>query len=295
MIRSMTAFATASGSLEGVRWDWDLRSVNGKSLDLRLRLPDGIEPIEPSLRTLAARHLARGAVSGTLRLETEGPAAAPTIDPDGLLRALAAVKLVREQAAAAGVDLGLPSPVEILAVRGVMMQSGTTVPTGLGEAVTAGFEEALLRLRRMREVEGSALRAILIRHLDTIEALTRHASVEAQMQRDAAAVALREALGRICASVPEADPGRLEQELALIAVRSDTAEEIDRLQAHVAAARALLDEQAPVGRRLDFLAQEFHREANTLCSKSNSTGLIRVGLDLKSVIDQMREQIQNVE
>ncbi|MGY6410225.1 MAG: YicC/YloC family endoribonuclease [Alkalilacustris sp.] len=296
MLRSMTGFATRRGETAGLRWLWELRSVNGRGLDLRLRLPDGIDGLEPAVRRALSARIARGSVTLSLRLTPDGGPETARINPDALAGVLAALRTVGAAAAEAGVALTPPSTAEILAQRGVL-DSGPaeTDPAALSAALLADLPALLDDHATARAAEGAALTTLLGAQLDRIEALTSEAATLAAERRPAQAQALSDAVAALLAQAPQADPGRLEQELALIAARTDVTEEIDRLHAHVAAARALLAATEPVGRKLDFLTQEFNREANTLCSKAQSAPLTRAWLDLKAVIDQMREQVQNVE
>ncbi len=295
MIQSMTAYASRSGALPGRGWSWELRGVNGRGLDLRLRLPEGIDGLEPAARAALAARLVRGNVSATLRMTRDEGEAALAVDPARLATALAALGTVAAAARAAGLDLAPVSASDILNLRGVLIPAPAEGQEGLMAALTADLGLALDDFVAMRRAEGRALAAIIAGQLDRIEALLAEAAAAAHARRDEARATLTAALRRVFEDVPEADQTRVAQELALIALRTDVAEEIDRLTAHVAAARGLIAGSEPAGRRLDFLAQEFNREANTLCSKAQSAALTRIGLDLKAVIDQMREQIQNVE
>jgi uncharacterized protein (TIGR00255 family) len=294
----MTGFAARTGEAEGQSWAWEARSVNGKGLDLRLRLPEGIDGLEAAVRAEAQARFARGNVTVTLRLDRAAATGGPSVDAAGLGRALDALIEVEAAAAARGQILRATSAAEILAMRGVLDTSGTGAPddgAALKDALLADAAALLDALRHMRAAEGRALYEILTGQLARIESLAAEAAAEAEARAPVQAEALRAALARVVDGAEAADPARVAQELALIAVKSDVTEEIDRLKAHVAAARALLQEREPVGRRLDFLAQEFNREANTLASKANHAGLTRVALELKAVIDQMREQVQNVQ
>ena len=309
MVNSMTGFAQRDGSLAlaagEARWSWDIRAVNGRGLDLRLRLPDGVEGLEPAVRAALGAALARGSVSLSLRLIRPEAGAALRVVPEALAAALAALQTVEAEAARQGVSLVPSSAVELMGLRGVLDSSGNegAEETEAAAAEAAALKSALLAdlaalisdLAASRAGEGARIGAVLATQTERIAALVAEARQEAEARRPAAAAALREALARVLETAQTADPGRLEQELALIAVRQDVSEELDRLEAHVAAARALLADAAPVGRKLDFLMQEFNREANTLCSKAQSPALTRIGLDLKVAIDQMREQVQNVE
>jgi uncharacterized protein (TIGR00255 family) len=294
----MTGFAARTGEAAGQAWAWEARSVNGKGLDLRLRLPEGIEGLEAAVRAEAQARFARGNVTVALRLDRATAAGGPAVDALGLGRALDAVAEVEAAAAARGQILRATSAAEVLAMRGVLDTSGASAEddgAALKAALLADAAALLDALRHMRLAEGRALYEILAAQLARIESLAAEAAAEAEARGPAQAEALRAALARVTDGAEAADPARVAQELALIAVKADVTEEIDRLKAHVAAARALLQEGEPVGRRLDFLAQEFNREANTLASKANHAGLTRVALELKAVIDQMREQVQNVQ
>lgn len=297
MVESMTGFAVRSGEAEGHAWTWEARSVNGKGLEPRLRLPDGIEGLEAAVRAALSARFARGNLTVTLKLERRQDAADALADATGIGRALAALALVEAEAARQQLSLRPSSAAELLALRGVM-EPAAPRPADEGALRAAILDDlaALLdALAQMRATEGRALREILVAQVARIEALTAEAAVAAEARAPAQAEALKAALARVLDTVDRADPDRVAQELALIAVKSDVTEEIDRLRAHVAAARALLNDTEPVGRRFDFLAQEFNREANTLASKANHAGLTRIALELKAAIDQMREQIQNVE
>jgi len=271
--------------------------VNARGLDLRLRLPEGMVALETAARAALATRLSRGAVTLTLRLSRTDAAQAAGIDLSALDRALLALGTVQERAAALGVMLAPPTAAEVLAQRGVV----GTPPGAEGEdqaltvALSADLDLLLVDFLAMRRTEGATLRLVLQAQLDEIAALIGAGRLAAQARIPESREVLRNALQRVLGAAAGIDEGRVAQELALIAIKADITEEIDRLGAHVAAARTLLDDPRPVGRKLDFLAQEFNREANTLCSKAQSEMLTRIGLDLKSVIDQMREQVQNVE
>lgn len=299
MTLSMTGFAARKGQGAGHGWIWDLRAVNGKGLDLRLRVPDWIDGLEASLRAELGRGLGRGNVSLSLKVARDGAAEGADglrINPAALSAALRALGEVEAAAMAAGVTLAQATAADVLAVRGVLDLSSVDEDTApLRAAILADLPPLLADFNAMRAAEGAALQAVIAAQLDRIETLTADARREAEARREATAAALKEALVKVIANADGVDEARLTQELALIAVKNDVTEEMDRLTAHVAAARALLAENGPVGRKFDFLMQEFMREANTLCSKAQALSLTRIGLDLKTVIDQMREQVQNVE
>ena len=296
MRQSMTGFASGSGERDGLRWGWDLRGVNGKGLELRLRLPDWVDGLEPLVRAALARRLTRGNVQVSLRLAGAGEESAADLDEAALERVIAAMVRIEAAADAAGLALAPSSAAQIVGLRGVMASGqGQADLPALRAWLMAAFEAVLDDFVANRAAEGRALQGILTGRLDEVAQLVTEAAAAVDARRDEQAERLRASLARVLENADAPDEQRLAQELALIAVKSDVTEELDRLTAHVAAARALLAEEAPVGRRLDFLMQEFNREANTLCSKSGSPALTQIGLALKTVIDQMREQVQNME
>ncbi|MFG1360818.1 YicC/YloC family endoribonuclease [Xanthobacter pseudotagetidis] len=293
-LASMTAFARAAASAGAWRLAWEVRSVNGKGLDVRLRLPPGFDAVEAEARASAGRHLARGSLNATLTAVREGEGVSVAVNQPALEALLTAA-----QATARKFSVPAPSLDALLTVKGIVevseVKESEAEMRALAAAALAAFEEALFALCAMRAREGEALRAVLAGRLDAIEALV--AAAEALPERGVEAVKARlaEQVRALLAATPALDPDRLHQEAVLIATRADVREELDRLTAHLAQARHLLAEGGPVGRKLDFLAQEFNREANTLCSKSDSVALTQIGLDLKLLVDQFREQIQNVE
>ncbi len=296
MIRSMTGFASAKGELAPHSWSWELRSVNGKGLDIRLRVPDWLTGLEAFLRGELSKSLKRGNVTLNLRLSRDESATELKLNEQALHVALDALVRTEELAAARGVPLAPSKASDLLALRGMMETGGDSDEAGplvaqLKSQITGLLEDFL----KMREAEGSALAEILEGQLATVAELTERAGQLALQRKDALADTLRANLAKVLGNSDGADPDRVAQELALIAVKADVTEEIDRLTAHVAAAQDLLKQKPPVGRKMDFLMQEFNREANTLCSKSQNAELTAVGLELKAVIDQMREQVQNVE
>lgn len=292
----MTAFASQSGTAEGASWTWDIRSVNGRGLDLRLRLPDGLGDLETHARGAVAGAAARGNVTLTLKLLRDGDEATAVIDPAALDHVLDMLRAVQARATARDVVLAHPDAVAILTHRSVLRHDVTAADQeGLITALKTSLDDAVAAFAAMRAAEGASLADVLRAQLDQIDALVEQATGAAAARGDVVATNLRRALARVVEEGAPVDPDRLAQELALIAVKSDITEEIDRLRAHVDAARALIAGGGAVGRKLDFLSQEFNREANTLCAKAQDSALTRIGLDLKAVIDQMREQIQNVE
>lgn len=297
MITSMTGFASHRGQGAGHDWTWDLRSVNGKGLETRLRVPDWIEGLEPAIRTELAKAASRGSVSLTLKVTREaGGAEAATLNTAVLSVAIAALAEVEQAAMAAGLTLAPSTPADLLSLRGVLDTAPVDEDTApLRAAILADLPALLSAFNAMRAAEGRSLDGIITGQIDRIASLVEDATAAAGDRRIRAEATLRDGLDRLRGAVDSFDEQRVAQELALLAVKADVAEELDRLTAHVAAARALLKDKGPVGRKLDFLMQEFMREANTLCSKAGDLALTRIGLDLKTVIDQMREQVQNVE
>lgn len=285
----MTGFGEAAGTHDGAAFTWSIRSVNGKGLDMRLRLPQGMEALDPAIREVLRKAFSRGNLQVALQLERS--------DEETVLRvneaALAdVVRLLRETAARH--DLEIPDAGRVLQMRGVL-ESGTadTLPDPLRAALTETLAEAVSALAASRVAEGKRLAEILAAHVDEIAVLTD--CIADDPSRGAAAIRARlaEQIERLAEA--DLDSERLHGEAALLAVKADLGEEIDRLRAHVASARDLLAEGGPVGRRLEFLAQEFNREANTICSKANAAAVTKHGLELKVVIDRFREQVANVE
>ncbi len=297
MIRSMTGYAAAQGQALGYRWSWDMRAVNGKGLDLRLRVPDWIEGLEAALRPLVTKAAARGNVTLSLRVFREEDEGGLRLNSTQLDRTLEALAEVESRAMARGLTLTQPSSAELLMVRGVM-EAGSETATDTSELLkilVADVPTLVAAFNEMRRREGAALHSVITDQLQEIADLTEGAAALLDIRKDEMAEALRRNLAKVLDGAAEMEPARLAQELAVLAVKSDVTEEIDRLRAHISAAQALLADEGAVGRKLDFLCQEFNREANTLCSKAQMAGLTEKGLALKVVIDQMREQIQNVE
>jgi uncharacterized protein (TIGR00255 family) len=293
-LRSMTGFARTEGAADGVRWSWELKSVNGKGLDVRFRLPPGFDDLELPARERAARMLTRGNVQATLTLQFEASAPRVALNEALLDDILEAVGRVSERLGTAS-----PSADVILGIRGVLEvtegELDETERAGLVEALLETFDRALQDLVAARAREGAALGAVLAQRLDVIESLIAAAEVSPGRSAEAIAARLAEQIATLLEAAPALDPARLHQEAALLATRADIREEIDRLIAHVGAARTYLAKGSPIGRQLDFLAQEFNREANTLCAKSNDSALTAIGLELKLAVDQLREQVQNLE
>lgn len=293
-LQSMTGFARREGTSGRYRWAWELRSVNGKGLDLRLRLPAGTEHLETEVRKLAGDCFSRGNMQVNLNVSASETGVEPVINQG----ALSAVLSLRDQLR----DVIDPSPLRLdtlLSIRGIVdfrepeEQEGER--TARDGDILAGLRLALADMTSMREGEGVALYRVLLDQIDRIEMLT--GAIEADPSRSVAVITARLAsqIAMVMDGGSTVDPDRLYAEVALLAAKADIREEIDRLRTHVTAARDLLKKGGPVGRKLDFLSQEFNRESNTICSKSNAAAVTAAGIELKVVIDQFREQVQNLE
>jgi len=292
-LHSMTGFARTSGEAEGWSWAWEVKSVNGRSLEVRLRLPGGFEALEPQVRAVLQARLARGSVNAALTVTPAAGTGGLSLNRD-LLDQYARAAL----ALAETYGLPKPGPAELLALRGVVEGEpalGEEARAALHAAILADLEKAVGELRAHRALEGEKIAALLASLLDRISVL--HGEAEAASREQPAMIRqrLEAQIESLLAGDRRVDPDRLAQEVALIAVKADVREELDRLKAHVEQAQALLRAGGPVGRKFDFLAQELNREATTLCNKSATVELNRVGLDLKATIDQLREQVQNIE
>ncbi|MEM6373405.1 MAG: YicC/YloC family endoribonuclease [Pseudomonadota bacterium] len=292
----MTGFAAQSGAMEPFRWVWDIRSVNGKGLDLRLRVPDWIDGLEAGLRPLVQARAQRGNVSLSCRVARDDAVALATLNPAQMQASVQALLAIEAEAMDHGLSLAPSRASDIAMMRGVMEQSvAQDDPAPLRAALLAEVPALLDAFDAMRQTEGAALKTVLLGQLEDVARLTEEAASLTEARKEEVAAALKTNLARVLDNTDGADPDRVAQELALLAVKADVTEEIDRLTTHIDAARALLGEGGAVGRKLDFLMQEFNREANTLCSKAQNADLTRTGLALKALIDQMREQVQNVE
>jgi uncharacterized protein (TIGR00255 family) len=293
-LSSMTGFARGHGVSGSYAWAWEIKSVNGKGLDVRLRLPSGWDAIDAPVRARVAERLARGSVQATLTVERSGVTPVVRINA-AVLEAI--VTTVRQLAPR--LEAAPPSLDGLLSLKGVMEVSDASESEEdrlrAEAAATSGFAEVLGALSQMREREGAALGRVLTLRLGEIAALADRAEHAPGRQPEAIRVRLAEQIAALVAQSDRFDPDRLHQEAILIATKADVREELDRLAAHVAQARRLIDQGGAVGRRLDFLAQELNREANTLCAKANDIELTNIGLELKAAVEQFREQVQNVE
>ena len=293
-IKSMTGFARSDGSLGPVSWHWEIRSVNGRGLDLRLRLPPGYEALEARIRDAVGKRVARGSLSIILAVKRSEGETRLKLNEAALAQVLAAL-----DGLSARLETAPPRPEALLGIKGVLEavepeESEADLQTRAA-AMLAGLSEALDGTVRAREAEGRHLGAIVLEQIATIERLVATVAASPSRSPDAIRQRLKEQVGRLLEAGAPLDEGRLYQEAAMLATRADVEEELKRLGAHIASARELIAAADPAGRRLDFLAQEFNREANTLCAKSNDPDTTRAGLELKAVIDQMREQVQNIE
>lgn len=294
-ISSMTGFARTDGAADGLTWGWEARSVNGRGLDVRLRLPPGNDGIEQLARDAVSKRFSRGNISLSLAIERQSSAGAVRLNESVLFDVLRAADRVIEIAGGSR-----PDTAALLGMKGVLEvgENGVEHPDkrALRErALLANLDLALDQLLAARRAEGDKLAAIITEQVKQIEALTSQVRASPSRTPDAIRARIQDLVARLVESSDSFDSTRLHQEAVLAATRADVEEELARLQAHVAAAREILAENGAVGRKLDFLAQEFNREANTLCSKANAVDVTRLGLALKTVIDQLREQVQNVE
>jgi uncharacterized protein (TIGR00255 family) len=293
-LQSMTGFARATGTHPGNTFSWELKSVNGKGLEVRLRLPPGLERLEQPAKQAFQKRFSRGQFYAALNLTRQGAEAAPAVN-EALLGSIAALaKRLEEEfgLAPAGAD-------GLLALRGVLEFTDPLASeeeaAAFDAAILAALDKALGGLEMARLEEGAALGRLLLGHIDEIEALTLKAEADPSREPPAIRAKLAEQVRLVLDAMPTLDESRLNMEAAFLATKADIREELDRLKTHVAAARSLLGAGGPVGRKLDFLSQEFIRESNTLCSKSNAVAVTTIGLELKAVVDRFREQVQNLE
>lgn len=294
-LQSMTGFSRAVADHEGTSIAWEVKSVNGKSVELRLRLPPGFERLEPAVRQAVQKRFSRGNFQATLTITRAVASQAQPVVNEAFLKDVAGLaQRIHEQfgVAAASAD-------GLLALRGVLdlpeQAESEEQRAALDDALLEALGKALSGLEAARASEGDALVKVLLGHVATIEELTLRA--EGDPSRDPSVIRQRlaEQVRLLMDAYSNLDESRLHMEAAFLATKADIREEIDRLKTHVESARTLLASQGPVGRKLDFLAQEFNRESNTLCSKSNAAAVTAIGLELKAVVDQFREQVQNLE
>lgn len=293
-LSSMTGFARSHGSSGAHAFEWELKSVNAKGFDFRLRLPPGFDEIEQVLRKRAAERLIRGTVYANLTVTRSGPTGDVRVNEDVLTAMLRIATDLAKRTGAAP-----PTVDGLLALKGVIEivepEASEAESEAARAAVVAAFDTALSSLVEMRKNEGATLGAVLGQRLDEIEAMARQADAAPGRRPEAVRARLAEQIQVLIETSERFDADRLSQEAVMIAARADIREELDRIASHVAQAREMLAKGGAVGRRLDFLAQEFNREVNTTCSKSNDIELTRIGLAMKNVVEQFREQVQNLE
>ena len=294
-ISSMTGFARAEGHEDDFSWTWEVKSVNGKGLDVRCRLPAGLEGVEQPARARIAKRFRRGNISLALTVRWNQVRGSYRVNQAVLDDILSLLPEIRERFP----DAGPPHVDGLLALRGVIEpvedEPSEEARQAAETAVLAGLDEALESLASMRDQEGARLASVLTTHLDGIGRLCAEAEGLAAAQPDAIKERLRIQVAALLDAVPALPEERLAQEAALLMAKADVREELDRLKAHRDAARDLMGGDGAIGRKLDFLCQEFNREANTLCSKSVDLALTRVGIELKAGVEQLREQVQNIE
>lgn len=293
-LSSMTGFARGQGVAGAYGWVWEIRSVNAKGMDLRLRLPPGWDAIEPALRARAAELLARGTLHATLTVEREGVAPVVKVNEEVLQAVIGTLNSLADRIEAEPARLD-----GILAIKGVIEVTDAAESeherTVAQAAVVKGFDATLADLTKMRRHEGEALGRVLGARLHEISALVARAEAAPGRKPEAIKARLAEQIANLLDASERFDADRLHQEAILMASKADVREELDRLVAHVAQASKMIRDGGAVGRRLDFLAQEFNRETNTLCAKANDLELTNIGLELKSLVEQFREQVQNLE
>jgi uncharacterized protein (TIGR00255 family) len=293
-LSSMTGFARSHGASGPYSFEWELKSVNAKGLDVRLRLPQGWDEVEAFAKKRAAEVLSRGTVYANLNVKRSDAGSTVRVNED----VLAAIVSIAGSLAGK-LDAVAPSIDGLLAIKGVIEvvepESDESEDKAAKDAAAAAFDVALKNLVEMRKREGDTLGQILNQRVDEIETLASRAETSPGRKPDAIKARLAEQVAALLETSDRFDADRLAQEALLIAAKADVREELDRIASHIAQAREMLRKGGPVGRRLDFLAQEFHREVNTCCSKSNDIELTNTGLEMKTVVEQFREQVQNLE
>jgi len=291
----MTGFSRAAGAYAMWSWTWEIKSVNAKGLDIRLRLPMGFDSFEPVARTLLSKIYGRGNITVGLILKQTDAASGYRINEEHLQTLVAAAERLKAQLP----DAEAPSIDGLLGLRGVIEPIEEDVDEAAREALEASLlstlEAAAHDMVKVRNEEGARLTTVLNELIGALDSLCTQAQEAASTQEAAIRARMDEQLAAILADASVLDAGRLEQEVALLMTKADIREELDRLAAHIASVRELLDAGGTIGRRLDFLCQELNREANTICSKAHETALTRIGLDMKATIEQFREQVQNIE
>lgn len=293
-LSSMTGFARGQGQSGPYAWNWELKSVNAKGLDVRLRLPVGWDGVEAAARAKASEALNRGTVYATLSVDRQGLPPSVRVNETVLDAVLSVANKL-----AARINASPPTVEGLLSLKGVLevseQEENQQERSAAEAAIVAGFERALRDLAQARRDEGKALGGVLNARLEEIGALAKRADQTPGRKPEAIKARLAEQVAALMENGNRFDPDRLHQEAILIASKADIREELDRLTAHVAQARTLIASGGPIGRRLDFLSQELNRESNTLCAKANDVELTNIGLELKTIVEQFREQVQNLE
>jgi uncharacterized protein (TIGR00255 family) len=293
-LSSMTGFARSHGTSGPYAFEWELKSVNAKGFDFRMRLPPGWDDIEPVARKRAAELLSRGTIYANLTAKRTGTASTVRVNDEALAAVLRAAADISARTGAAA-----PSVDGLLAVKGVIEivepEAEEAETQAARAAATAAFDEALRSLIDMRRLEGETLGRVLAQRMDELERLAERAEAAPGRKPEAVRARLAEQVAVLLETSDRFDSDRLSQEAIMLAAKADIREELDRIASHIAQARDLLGKGGAVGRRLDFLAQEFNREVNTCCSKSNDLELTNLGLEMKTVVEQFREQVQNLE
>ena len=293
-LSSMTGFARGHGASGPYAFEWELKSVNAKGFDLRMRLPPGWDELEAFAKKRAGEVLSRGTVYANLNVKRTGAASTVRINEEVL------ASIVKMAGVLAGkIDAVAPSIDGLLAIKGVIEvvepENDEAEDKAARAAAAAAFDQALLDLVEMRQREGVTLGQILSQRMDELERLAQKAEAAPGRRPEAIKARLAEQIAALLETSDRFDPDRLNQEALLIAAKADIREELDRIASHVSQTREMIGKGGPIGRRLDFLAQEFNREVNTTCSKSNDTELTNTGLEMKNVVEQFREQVQNLE
>ena len=291
---SMTGFASVEGSNKNARWNWEVRSLNGKGLDFRLRIPPGCEHLQPQIRNLVTKKFCRGNLQIKLTLERGENKTVPVVNQEALDAVIIAIaKLQRE------IKCVPPAAEQILAIKGIMdssdFEESEFERVTLSKSVIEDFKKLLSELKISRAGEGAMISQIVIDHLAVLEKIVMGVANDTSRHPEQIKKRLNKQISQYLDTTSGLDLDRLHQEAAILATKADLCEEIDRLNVHINSARKLLSSEGPIGRKLEFICQEFNRECNTICSKSNATSITAAGLEMKIVIDQLREQVQNLE
>ena len=293
-LSSMTGFARSHGASGPYVFEWELKSVNAKGFDLRMRLPPGWDELEALAKKRAGEVLSRGTVYANLNVKRANAVSTIRVNEEVL------ASIVKVAGVLAGkIDAVAPSIDGLLGIKGVIEvvepESDEAEDKAAQAAAAEAFEQALGNLVEMRQREGVTLGQILIQRMDEIERLAKRAEAAPGRKPDAIRARLAEQIAALLETSDRFDPDRLNQEAIMIAAKADIREELDRIASHISQTREMIAKGGPIGRRLDFLAQEFNREVNTCCSKSNDLELTNTGLEMKNVVEQFREQVQNLE